>query len=134
MVPLPHRKFLKFTYCEIEIGGNLNLRFYAPSYVLSVFYYCQVPALQFCNYTKVQLQEISHHEMFVTMFPNLSMLASICLTIPVLTASVERSFSQMKMIKTRLRNCTGDSSLNHLMFIAIESPDVLTDNKTLIVL
>jgi len=40
----------------------------------------------------------------------------------------------MKMIKTRLRNRIGDSNLNHLMFIAIESPDVLTNSKNLIVL
>ena len=38
-------------------------------------------------------------------------------------------FSEMKMIKTRLRNRIGDSSLNHLMLIAIESPDVLTDSE-----
>ena len=70
-----------------------------------MFYYCQVPALQLCNYTKVQLQELSYHEILVNMFPNLSVLANICLTIPVSTASVEQSFSQ---IKTRLRNCIGD--------------------------
>jgi len=52
----------------------------------------QVPALQLCNYTKVQLQELSHHEMLVTMFPSLSVLANICLIILVSTASVERSF------------------------------------------
>ena len=46
----------------------------------------------------------------------------ICLTIPIGTASVERSFSQMKMIKTRLRNRLGEKSLSHLMKIAIESP------------
>ena len=54
-----------------------------------IFYYCQVPALQLCNYTKVQLQEFSRHEMLVTMFSNLSVLANICLTIPVSTASIE---------------------------------------------
>ena len=43
--------------------------------------------------------------MLKTLFPNLS---AICLSIPVTTASVERSFSQMKLIKTRLR-----SSLNN---------------------
>ena len=79
--------------------------------------------------TKTQLQELSSHEMLVTMFQNLNVLANICLTIPVSTASVERSFSQMKMIKTRLRNCIGDSNLNHLMLIANESPDVLTDSE-----
>ena len=39
--------------------------------------------------------------MLQVMFPNQNILANICLTIPVATASVERSFSQMKMIKTR---------------------------------
>ena len=47
--------------------------------------------------------------------------------IPVATASVERSFSQMKLIKTRLRNRIGEKSLSYLMKIAIESPAKLTD-------
>ena len=51
------------------------------------------------------------------------------MSLPVSTASVEQSFSQMKMIKTRLRNCIGESSLNHLMLIAIESLKELNDNK-----
>ena len=67
--------------------------------------------------------------MLVTMFPNLCALANICMSLPVSTASVEQSFSQMKMIKTRLRNCIGESSLNHLMLIAIESLKELNDNK-----
>jgi len=43
------------------------------------------------------------------------------------TASVERSFSQMKMIKTQLRNRLSEKSLSYLMKIAIESPQKLTD-------
>ena len=62
------------------------------------------------------------------MLPNLNTLASICLTIPIGTASVERSFSQMKMIKNRLRNRFGEKSLSHLMKIAIESPEKLSDS------
>ncbi len=61
------------------------------------------------------------------MFPNLSKIASICLTLPVSTASVERSFSQMKLIKTRLWNSLYEGTLSHLMRIAIDSPDKLTD-------
>ena len=67
--------------------------------------------------------------MLVTIFPNLNVLANICLTIPVSTASVERSFSQTKLIKTRLRNNIGNASLNYLMLIAIESPNVLNDSE-----
>ena len=77
----------------------------------------------------MQLKELTSHETLVTMFPNLSTLANICMTLPVSTASVEQSFSQMKMIKTRLRNCMGESSLNQLMLIAIESFNELNDNE-----
>ena len=53
---------------------------------------------------------------------------STYMTIPVATASVERSFSQMKMIKTRLRNLMGEKSLSHLMKISIQSPERLSDS------
>ena len=51
--------------------------------------------------------------------------AKVCLSIPVWTASVERSFSQMEMIKRRLRNRLGEQNLAHLMRIAIEMPEKL---------
>ena len=66
--------------------------------------------------------------MIKTLFPNLSKIGAICLSIPVTTASVERSFSQMKLIKTRLRSSLNDKSLSNLMKIALESPDELTDS------
>ena len=75
-----------------------------------------------------QLKELVTNEMLYTMFPNLHKMATICLTIPVSTASVERSFSKMKLIKTRLRNSLGECSLSHLMKISIESPEKLTDS------
>ena len=47
------------------------------------------------------------------------------LSLPIGTASVERPFSQMRMIKikTRLQNCLSDATLVWLMLIAIEGPD-----------
>ena len=51
---------------------------------------------------KIQLRELVSNEVMKTLFPNLSKLASISLSIPVTTASVERSFSQMNLIKTHL--------------------------------
>ena len=77
----------------------------------------------------LQLKELTTNEMLVTMFPNLQKIASICLTIPVSTASVERSFSKMNLIKTRLRNCLSEGRLSHLMKIAIESPEKLTEDE-----
>ena len=75
---------------------------------------------------KAQL-ELTTNSMLIAMFPNLSVIANICLSIPVGTASVERSFSQMKMIKTRLRNRLGKMSLSLLMKIVIESPQKMSD-------
>ena len=78
---------------------------------------------------KEQLKELSTNSMMQTMFPNLSILANVCLTIPVGTASVERSFSHMKMVKSRLRNRLGEANLSYLMKIALESPEVLSDEE-----
>ena len=78
--------------------------------------------------TASQLKELVSNDMLRAMFPNLNKIASIGLMIPVSTASVERSFSQMKMIKTRLRNSLSDCSLSHLMRIAIEAPEVLSES------
>ncbi len=63
-----------------------------------------------------------------TLFPNLCKIATISLSIPVSAALVERSISQMKLIKTRLRSSLYDKSLSHLMQIAIEFPAELPDS------
>ena len=68
-----------------------------------------------------QLQELATDNMMEAMYPSLRALATICLTMPVTTASVERTFSQMKLIKSRY------TSLSHLMKVAIESPKHLSD-------
>ena len=67
--------------------------------------------------------------MMQTMFPNLSILANVCLTIPVGTASVERSFSQMKTMKSRLRNRLGEANLSYIMKIALEYHETLSDEE-----
>ena len=77
---------------------------------------------------KAQLKELASNDMIKTLFPNLSKIGAICLSIPVTTASVERSFSQMKLIGTRLRSSLNDKSLSNLMKVALESPDELTDS------
>ena len=68
---------------------------------------------------KSQLTDMVSNDILTTMFPNLH--TTISLSIPVATASVERSFSQMKLIKMRLHSSLKDTSLSHLMKIAIES-------------
>ena len=74
------------------------------------------------------LKELATNSMLVEMFLHLSDLAKVSLSIPVGTASVERSFSRMKMIKTRLRNHLGEQNLAHLMRIVIETHEKLPDD------
>jgi len=60
-------------------------------------------------------------------FPNLACLAAVQLVLPVTTATVERSFSDMRLVKTRLRSRLGENTLDQLMRICIEGPDMLSD-------
>ena len=62
----------------------------------------------------------------VAAFPNLSKLASILMVLPVITATVERTFSTMKLVKTRLHSRMGEDTLEHTMRICIEGPDLLS--------
>ena len=67
-------------------------------------------------------------ESYRSIFPQTCKLVSILLTIPVGTATMERSFSHMKIIKNRLRNRLSDASLDKLMRVAIEGPDLSNVN------
>ena len=61
---------------------------------------------------------------YSVIFPEIFKILNNPLVIPVATTSVERSFSQMKMIKTRLRNRLADTTLARLMRIATEGPEL----------
>ena len=56
-------------------------------------------------------------------FQKLKMM-NIFLALPIGTASVERSFSHLKMIKTRLRSRLSDCGVAQLMRIPIEGPEI----------
>ena len=58
-------------------------------------------------------------------FPEITKLLNILLVLPVETASVEHSFSQMKLVKTRLRSRINDRNLARLMRIATEVPELV---------
>ena len=53
-------------------------------------------------------------------FPNLYMLLQVALTIPVSSASCERSFSVMRRIKTWLRNSMSNDRFSNLSLLHIE--------------
>ena len=63
---------------------------------------------------------------YATVFPNIFKLLDILLTLTVGTATTERSFSLLKMVKTRLRSRLNDVNLARLMRVAIEGPQLST--------
>ena len=53
-------------------------------------------------------------------YPLVYLLVKLALTLPVATATVERSFSAMKYIKNELRNRMGDQWMNDCLVMYIE--------------
>lgn len=82
--------------------------------------YCQF-LLDSCREMKFSevIQDLCTNSTTATIFPNMS---KICRVIPVHTADVERTFSQLKLIKTPIRNRMQEKTLDSLLRIAIEGP------------
>ncbi len=73
--------------------------------------------------------EFIHHRKLCV--PLLCQAYEYLLTMPVTVASVERSFSKMKIVKNRLRTKMSDERLNSLMLCTLETLilDELSDNE-----
>ena len=64
--------------------------------------------------------------------PLVYLLVKLALTLPVATATVERSFSIMKYVKNELRNRMGDQWMNDCLVMYIEKDVVYNiDNETI---
>lgn len=62
-------------------------------------------------------------------FPTLHTALCISLTLPVSSATTERSFSKLKIIKNRLRTTMSESRLESLMMISCEQDiEILPDD------
>ena len=70
------------------------------------------------------LEEIMKSKTYEGVSPETWKLLNIMMALPVSTATIESTFSQMKLIKTCLRNRLSDSNLEHLMKIATEGPSI----------
>ena len=69
------------------------------------------------------IQELSCDASTVaSIFPIMSVLGKICRVIPIHTADVERTFSQLKLIKTSVKNRISEKTLDSLLRIVIEGP------------
>lgn len=71
------------------------------------------------NMTAIEALEITKKA--PSSFPNISIALRIILTIPITSASAERSFSKLKLIKTYLRNTMSQKRLSELAMLSIEN-------------
>ena len=74
---------------------------------------------------------ISKRDIYKQMYPDLWLLATIALTMPMSTAWPERGFSAMARIKTKMRNRLLDVSLCALMNVSLNGPPQLGDDDAL---
>ena len=70
------------------------------------------------------LEEMNEH-----LYPNIATILRILLLIPVTSASVERSNSSLKFIKTPLRATMGEERLNALMLLFVHKDIHIDINK-----
>ena len=65
-------------------------------------------------------------------YPLVYLLVKLALTLPVATATIEKSFSAMKYIKNELRNQMGDRWINDCLVVYIEKDITCSiDNETI---
>jgi len=64
-------------------------------------------------------------------FPNLHFLLKVLATLPVSTATAERTFSTLKRLKTFLRNATGQDRLTGLALMSVHR-DIVIDPQQVI--
>ena len=64
-------------------------------------------------------------------FPLMLELLTIYATLPVTTATVERTFSKLKLVKTKLRSLCSEERLSDLLLLAIEK-DIKINNSEII--
>ena len=83
-----------------------------------------------------QLDDMSLSEMMSSLskahkllFPNVVFLLEVAIICPISNATIERLFSFLKLVKTKLRNQISDDSLDKVLRIKMEGPDHLSDDQ-----
>ena len=92
---------------------------------------CKGQFLQFKHFVVSHKQDYGDFEKFTKLiltdyadvYPDLVLLASIALVIPVSSAPCERGFSQQTILKSKLRNRLNPDRLNRLLMIRLNGPD-----------
>ncbi|CAH0393730.1 unnamed protein product [Bemisia tabaci] len=125
---LAHQKFQAYQWAFPDDLFKSLLNTYGPFFdeirlknELIVLYSSE----EFSGKTVPEMAEMFDDDVMKISFPQLDKLVSLIYTIPVSTATVERSFSTMNRVKDYSRNTTLEERLSHLALLSIEK-DLVT--------
>ncbi|XP_058783530.1 uncharacterized protein LOC131658224 [Vicia villosa] len=122
-------EFAKFYSSEFCPTSLVMLDNQFETYIIDMRMSAEFASLKGINDLSKKLVATKRH----IVYPLLYKLLKLALILPVATATVERSFFAMKILKTRLRNRIGDELMNNCLVTYIEK-DVFSkiDNELII--
>ncbi|CAB3994722.1 zinc finger MYM-type 1-like [Paramuricea clavata] len=126
------RNFVKLEVAEIKVATSNLLRVYGEDFdgddlerEVRSFQVEFLDELKAEDVTSVSsILEIIYKARIASSFPQLCKLLLLFLTIPVIVASAERSFSKLKIIKSYLRSSIAQERLDGLTLISIENKEI----------
>ena len=68
----------------------------------------------------LEVLQVLNQRQLTHAYPNVTCLYKLCLTLPVTTATTERSFSKLKLVKTALRSTMIEERLSALLLLSLE--------------
>ena len=105
------------TYCgDFSSGDRAIIRDQLQTYIIHVRRHHEFSSCKDIESLATKMVETEKH----LVFPLVYKLIELALILPVSTASVERAFSAMKIIKSKLRNKMNNDWFNHLMICYTE--------------
>ncbi|XP_047326022.1 uncharacterized protein LOC124929665 [Impatiens glandulifera] len=100
---------------DFSLTDRIALENHLPTYIQNVRN--EFSMIQDLESLAKKMVETGKHRVFILVYR----LIELTLVLPVMTASVERVFSAMKIIKTDLRNKIGDKWMNNSLIVYIEN-------------
>ena len=102
----------------LKYGNDLNVEEFCSE--ICSFRYLTAEHFKQNFPTPLQLLQFIYNLDMKESYPNVEIILRIFLTLPVTSASCERAFSKMKIIKNYLRSAIGQERLTNLSILSIE--------------
>jgi hypothetical protein len=126
------REMVSVAKYHLNVIDELCVRFVDHGIVKDecVMEYKQYKRLVVGSYPKANLAQMcaTLHTKYTDEMPNLTKLLRICVIIPMLSVTCERGFSTQNRIKTRLRTNLNNKTLNDLMRLSEDGPEMIHFN------